>query len=342
MLEFVERDLKAQAPDLVGGSGFQDVRLTYRIDPLLGNSSRLISGSKLQPSEPPEYSMISERTGFCPFCIDAIDEATFPFPDELIPGGKISLGSSRVVPNILAYSTYSAVGIYDTTRHFLTLKDFDEALLANAFKAMGYHTQMVRRHDPELEFSSINANYLASSGSSLVHPHLQSSNDYVPLTTQRLFLQRCRSYLRGENGETVFDEYVKAANTSGRFIADTGRISWITPFAPIGFNEVWGVFKDNSDIIQLTDYDYDELAAGLSKVFSAYEAANLSAFNFSLQGGGNEGAQLGYRVNFRVVSRSPLQPFYRSDATYFERLGLEAMIDLSPEDWAEQVQLQFH
>ncbi len=341
MLEFVERDLKAQAPDLSNGGAFQDARLIYRVDPLLGNSARLISGTKLQSSEPPEYSLVSEKKGFCPFCAEAVDQATFPFPSEIIPGGMVSLGSSRVVPNILAYSTHSAVGIYDTTRHFLTLKDFDEALLANAFKAMGYHTQMVRRYDRELEFSSINANYLPSSGSSLIHPHLQSSNDYVPLTTQRLLLQSCQAHPRGEDGVTVFDEYVKAAMNSSRFIADTGRINWITPFAPLGFNEVWGVFKDNSDLTDLTDYDFDELASGLSKVFLAYENANLSAFNFSLQGGGSSGAQLGYRVNIRVVSRSPLQAFYRSDSTYFERLGLEAMIDLSPESWAEQVRTQF-
>jgi hypothetical protein len=33
-----------------------------------------------------------------------------------------------------------------------------------------------------------------------------------------------------------------------------------------------------------------------------------------------------------VVSRSSPDPWYRSDATYFERLYGEALIDLSPEE----------
>jgi len=341
VLDFVERDLKAMAPDLSEGGRFKDVSVIYRVDPMLGNSTRLIQGSKLQPSESPEYSLVSERDGFCPFCHDTVDSATFPFPTEMVPGGKISLGRSKVVPNILAYSTYSAVGIYDTARHFLTLSDFDQALLADAFKAMGYHTQMVRRYDPQVEYSSINANYLPASGSSLIHPHLQSSNDYVPLTTQRLFLQTAKANPRSEDGRTVFDEYVKAAKEMGRAVADTGRIDWITPFAPLGFHEVWAVFKDLSDLTDLTDYDFDEIAYGLSKVLAAYSDENLSSFNFSLQGGGHEGYEVGYRLNLRIVSRSPLQPLYRSDVTYFERLGLEAMIDLAPELWAQKVAEKF-
>jgi hypothetical protein len=36
----------------------------------------------------------------------------------------------------------------------------------------------------------------------------------------------------------------------------------------------------------------------------------------------------------KVISRSNPDPVYRSDATYFERLHAEALIDLSPEEEA--------
>ena len=42
-----------------------------------------------------------------------------------------------------------------------------------------------------------------------------------------------------------------------------------------------------------------------------------------------------------VVSRSNPDPWYRSDATYFERLYGEALIDLSPEEVADGVRARF-
>ena len=43
----------------------------------------------------------------------------------------------------------------------------------------------------------------------------------------------------------------------------------------------------------------------------------------------------------KVVSRSNAEPMYRSDATFFERLHDEAMIDLSPEEVASDVRTRF-
>jgi hypothetical protein len=46
-------------------------------------------------------------------------------------------------------------------------------------------------------------------------------------------------------------------------------------------------------------------------------------------------------VVLKVVSRSNPEHFYRSDATYFERLYGEAMIDLSPEEIADGARARF-
>ena len=43
----------------------------------------------------------------------------------------------------------------------------------------------------------------------------------------------------------------------------------------------------------------------------------------------------------KVLSRSNPEPVYRSDATYFERIWGEALIDLSPEEVAEGVRARF-
>jgi hypothetical protein len=46
-------------------------------------------------------------------------------------------------------------------------------------------------------------------------------------------------------------------------------------------------------------------------------------------------------VVLKVISRSNPEPTYRSDATYFERLYGEALIDMSPEEVADGVRTKF-
>ena len=63
-----------------------------------------------------------------------------------------------------------------------------------------------------------------------------------------------------------------------------------------------------------------------------YAQLGCQSFNLALYGAPPETD--GYVLNLRIVSRSNLQPLYRSDATYFERLHWQAMVDTSPEELA--------
>ena len=82
-----------------------------------------------------------------------------------------------IVPNIMAYATHSAVGIYDPGRHFLDLDELTPALMGDALTAMIRHAQAVRRLDPTAWWSSVNANYLPPSGARWFTPTCS------PLTT---------------------------------------------------------------------------------------------------------------------------------------------------------------
>ena len=83
------------------------------------------------------------------------------------------------------------------------------------------------------------------------------------------------------------------------------------------------------------------LGQGLSQVLATYRAQNLASFNFGLVGGGPNAHEDGHQVVLKVLSRSNPEPVYRSDATYFERIWGEALIDLSPEEVAEDVRARF-
>jgi UDPglucose--hexose-1-phosphate uridylyltransferase len=339
-IEFEERDMHASVPDLAAGGAWTQVRLRWRRDPLTGASARILTGEKLQPESRPDLTELTAKPTFCPFDAEYLEKATVPFPAELTAEGRIRVGQAVVVPNIVAYATHSAVGIYDTERHFLDLDELTPSLVGDALTAMVRHARAVRRLDPEAVWSSVNANCLPPSGSSLVHPHLQSSHDACGLTGQRQLAERAGAW-RDRHGSSYWADLVGQEDGGPRWLGRTGRVAWLTPFAPTGFHEVWGVVGGAADVTDLTEQDTRDLGQGLSRVLAAYRDWNLASYNFAMIGGGPRAREHGHQVVLKVLSRSNPEPVYRSDATYFERLLGEALIDLSPEEIAEGIRARF-
>ncbi len=106
-------------------------------------------------------------------------------------------------------------------------------------------------------------------------------------------------------------------------------IVWVTPFAPIGFNEVRAVLCERENILDLSSADVQKLASGISRVLAWYDSIGYNSFNLALYSGefGKEGAN---RVNLTMVTRTAMTPFYRSDSMYLERLHWEAALDRTP------------
>jgi UDPglucose--hexose-1-phosphate uridylyltransferase len=340
MILLEELPIRARVPDLEHG-GWREARLLRRTCPVFGTGSRLIEGAKLTAAGVGLEELAAATSGFCPFCAEVIEQATAPFEEGISPTGRIRHGTAWVVPNVLAYSAVSAVGVYDPARHVLGLEDFTPDLLFDAFGAMLEHARAVRRLYPELVWSSISANYLPPSGSSLLHPHLQSSHDPVPLAAQAILESRSEVHWT-TYGASLLGELVELERAAtARYVASTGPWSWVTPFAPSGFYEVWGVHEELADLVALDDHDRRQLAAGLASVLGAYRERGLSSFNYQLLGAGPRGAEVGVRLLVRIVARTPAAPWYRSDVTYFEKLGMEAMIDHTPESFAEELRAAF-
>ena len=136
-IDFEERDLHARVPDLAAGGAWTDASLRWRRDPLTGTSARILTGEKLQPPTRPDLSELTAKPAFCPFDAEYLEQTTFPFPPELTSEGRIRAGRAVVVPNILAYATHSAVGIYDPARHFLDLDEFTPTIVGDALDGDG-------------------------------------------------------------------------------------------------------------------------------------------------------------------------------------------------------------
>ncbi len=335
---YEERALEATVPDLQSPGAWTKTQLRWRRDPLTGRSARLLTGVKLQPPTRPDLADLTAKPRFCPFCEEHLERATAEFPPEITDQGRVRHGRAVVVPNVLAYATHSAVGIYDPGRHFLDLDDLTAPVVADALGAMLEHTRAVRRVDPSAVWGSVNANYLPPSGSSLVHPHLQSAHDSCGTTGQRILVAQSAAW---GGARSFWQELVAEEEGGPRWVGRLGRVAWLTPFAPTGFHEVWAVVDQAHDLTDLDEADVNALGEGLSRVFASYRQWNLTSFNFALLGGGPPPEHERYHLVLKVVTRSNAEPMYRSDATFFERLHDEAMIDLSPEEVAAEVRTRF-
>lgn len=340
-IEFSQIDTVGKVPDLANGGRFTEIPLIQRIDPIFKGRARFVVGAKLQPEVKVDVSELTKVGGFCPFCPGAYEKYTFPFPSEMVAEGRIRVGNALVVPNILAYSTYSSVGIYDTSRHFVPIDEFDHSVVGNAFLAMVRHARAIRDYDHKAVYGSINANYLPSSGSSLIHPHLQSSHDYMPLSHQGHLIQEMALH-KERFGRSLMEDLVEAEIHLGeRYVGSIGNVAFFAPFAPSGFREVWGVILRQGDIPQIDPIDLSDLALGISKIISAYANWNLSSFNFALTGGGPDAREISANPLFRIVARSNPESYYRSDVTYFEKLYSELMVDVTPEETASALRAFF-
>jgi hypothetical protein len=76
----------------------------------------------------------------------------------------------------------------------------------------------------------------------------------------------------------------------------------------------------------------EELGAGIATAAGLYAELGYGSFNLTLYGAPPRSD--GYPLNLRMICRSSLAPFYRSDATWLERLHWEAAVDTSPEELA--------
>ncbi len=314
-------------------SNVVEAPLTIRIDPLTGRSARLLHGEKLAPTSRPDLSALTAPPPFCPFCADTIDVATGTIDPSITSEGRIRRGVSAVVPNVMAYSELSSVGLYDTTRHFVDLDQLTPELIGDLLTGLVAYARGVGALRPM--WHSINANYLPPAGSSLVHPHAQSAHDDVGTTAQRELVALSRAWAERE-GVSYWRALAEQEAGGERWLGTRGRMIVVTPWAPVGFHEAWVLMPDVPDLPALDDGDCADLGAILSGIFQWYFASNLASFNWAMYGGGPAPTDA-YGVLLRVVSRSNPDPMYRSDVTYFEKLHAEAMLDRTPEENAEEL-----
>jgi len=314
-------------------------RVEVRFDPLLGTSARVAEGVKLPKAEPGALEFLRQPDPDCPFCPERLERLTPRLPREVCADGRIRRGETVLFPNLVPYSQYAAVAIFDA-RHWLALSDFAPALIADNLAATQDFVRAVQGFDSQVRHCAYNVNYLYPSGGSLPHPHAQVYLDRHPTTMAR-FLGEAGEQYRAQHGRPFWDALVEAEEARAeRFVGRIGATSWMTAFAPLGFNEVRAVIAGRATLLDLTADDLGALALGISRVLAWYEASRCDSFNLALYSG-PLGEASGFRVNLVMMTRSALAPHYRSDAMYLERLHWEAAVDRAPEALAAELRARF-
>jgi diadenosine tetraphosphate (Ap4A) HIT family hydrolase len=102
---------------------------------------------------------------------------------------------------------------------------------------------------------------------------------------------------------------------AGRGTFSTGGVEWFAPFAPLrGLNEVQAIVNEKSNLLELGDKEWLELAEGVSKVLKFYYSQGYSTFNIVIASGPvNEHLEY-FDVNLRIISRPGIQQWGFTDA----------------------------
>jgi UDPglucose--hexose-1-phosphate uridylyltransferase len=333
VLEF--RSQKISSRILHPARDFEPVEtpVEVRWDPLTGYAARLVKGSSALLA-PPAFDLEAfarETQANCPFCGDRIERTTPKLPADICAEGRIKRGRALLFPNLLTYTQYSAVAVYSPDLHYLPLDAMTPGLVADNLAAHVEYIRAVMKADVGAVWATINANHMLPSGSSLFHPHLQSSVDPLPSTVQEMLAavpgERFRAYLESEQ------------RTGERYIGSTGSIEWVASFAPMGFYEVRALIPGAGSPGELAEDRVGELGQGIATILNLYAELGFQSFNMALYGA--PASYRDYMLNLRMVCRSNLQAAYRSDVQYFERLHWQAMVDTSPEELAEKARPKF-
>jgi UDPglucose--hexose-1-phosphate uridylyltransferase len=320
--------------------------LQIRKDPLLGDTSvfnpelkdkaQIFFGSCDQELID---TLVEDTAKTCFFCGEAVAKSTPRFMPDFSSEGRIKVGEALLFPNLFSLGTYHPV-IRLCDAHFLKLSEFTPELISNGFLAARQFIRIAYEKDPTVAYVAVTANYLFPAGASLVHPHLQMIATPLPYSYQARMLDACSKWQKN-NGTSYFVDLIEEEKGGPRYVGQTGGWHWLTPFSPLGNNEVIAVHEDFGDLDDLSEDDINNLSSGISKVLCHYETLGHLSYNYALYSVRKEQGDGSFRALLKIITRQNLYPNYRNDDYFLQKLLQSELIITPPEELAAELRKSF-
>jgi len=307
-----------------------------RIDPLTKRRSRIVTWGL--PSQGKfDFTQMAEESKGCFFCPENVFLKTPQFINEIAPEGRIRRGRAVGFPNLNPMGTYGSVVVL-CPDHFLNLNQFTQEIYE---EGLSVSVDIIRRTvaiDPDTRYWHISQNFLSPGGSTILHPHLQVIGDPIPTNEMEWLIDASSSY--HERNKTVYwnDLAQIERGIEKRYIKSIGGVHWFVSFAPIGFNEVCGTVEGHGSATNLRKREISSLSRGIVSTLKYYHDKNLNSFNFTIY---SISGETSYQLLIRIISRTPIQPYYLNDWTSFEALQSELTSDIVPEELCSEIRPYF-
>ncbi|MCL6609980.1 MAG: hypothetical protein K6T66_00410 [Peptococcaceae bacterium] len=335
MINFRRVKAKTRFHDPTKNFELVEVESEKRYDPLTGRLVRVFPFRKFTFTRHDWTPFVEEsRQRFCPFCPGVIEKAAPRFPEDFIPGGRLQVGQSVLIPNLNPYETHSAVVVM-SPEHYLSMRDIEPSVMRDSLEVGLNYLKAVAEKDPDnAGYSSISWNYMPYAGGSLIHPHLQVISGSVPCNLDGEVAAAAAGYY-DRNGRVYWDDLIEAEKGGERDLGSTGQIHWLVSFAPLAMGDVTAVIKGCSTIWDITPGHLEELARGLKKIIGYYDSINMPAFNMAMYFAGKENK--GFCCTVRTVGRFTLFPLVGSDISNMQMLHHDPWTLCAPEDMAVEL-----
>ena len=257
--------------------------------------------------------------------------------EEIVPGGRILIGRAIGFPNLNPIGTYGNVVVL-WQDHFLNLDQFTPQIYEDGLSVAIEIAKRTMAFDPNARYWQINQNFLFPAGSTILHPHLQVIGDPIPTNEMELLLNTGSSYHK-RNKTIYWNDLIQIEQGLGeRYITKIGKIHWFVSYAPIGFNEVCGSVEGHGSITTLSKEEISSLTQGIVSTLKYYDEKDLNSFNFSIYSISGEPT---HQLLIRIISRTPIQPYYPNDWTSFKVLQSEPTSNIIPEDLCREIRPYF-
>jgi UDPglucose--hexose-1-phosphate uridylyltransferase len=325
----------------------EDVQtLQVRKDPLLGDTSVLNPEFKDKAQiyfgscdQELIDTLVEDTAKNCFFCGEAVAKSTPRFMPDFSSEGRIKVGEAFLFPNLFSIGTYHPV-IRLCDAHFLKLSEFTPELISNGFLAARQFIRIAYEKDPTVAYAVVSANYMFPAGASLVHPHLQMIATPIPYSYQARMIDACSKWQK-DNGTSYFVDLIAEEKGGPRYVGQTGGWHWLTPFSPLGNNEVMAINEELGDLSDLSEKDINNLSSGISKVLCHYESLGHLSYNYALYSVRNEHGDGSFRTLLKIITRQNLYPNYRNDDYFLQKLLQSELIITPPEELAEELRKNF-